>query len=50
MRWAYAEAKRLLQRYSGLREQLQESMVTGVSVGDCALVVEDRLKTQWGKI
>ena len=50
VRWAYAEARRLLQRYSGLREQLQESMVTGVSVGDCALLVEERLKNQWGSV
>lgn len=49
-RWAYSEAKRLLQRYSGLREKLQESMVTGVSVGDCALLVEERLKNQWGSV
>ena len=38
------------QRYSGLREKLQESMVTGVSVGDCALLVEERLKNQWGSV
>jgi hypothetical protein len=50
VRWAYSEAKRLLQRYSGLREKLQESMVTGVSVGDCALLVEERLKNQWGSV
>ena len=40
----------LSQRYSGLREKLQESMVTGVSVGDCALLVEERLKNQWGSV
>ena len=50
VRWAYAEARRLLQRYSGLREQLQERMVSGVSAGDCVLLIEERLKNQWGSI
>jgi len=50
LRWALSEARALLKRYSGLREQLQERMVTGVSAGDCVLLIEDRLKNQWGSV
>jgi len=49
-KWALAEARTLLKRYSGLREQLQERMVSGVSAGDCVLLIEERLKNQWGSI
>ena len=47
---AFSEAKRLLQRFSGMREQLQEQMTTGVSAGDCVVLIEDRLKNQWAAV
>jgi len=50
LRWAFSEARRLLQRYSGMREELQEQMVAGVSVGDCVVLIEERCKNQWGMI
>ena len=50
VRWAYAEARRLLQRYSGVREVLQERMQTGVSAGECVALIEERLKNSWGAI
>jgi len=50
VRWAFSEAKRLLQRFSGMREQLQEQMATGVSAGDCVVLIEDRLKNQWASV
>lgn len=50
VRWAYSEAKRLLSRYSGVREVLQERMASGVSAGDCVVLIEDRLKGQWAAI
>ena len=34
VRWAYSEARKLLQRYSGVREALQERMSAGVSAGE----------------
>lgn len=46
VRWAYAEAKRILQRFSGLRKQLQEQMSVGVSVGDCVTLIEEQLQSQ----
>ena len=50
VRWAYGEARRLLQRYSGIREALQQSMAAGVSAGDCVVLIEERLKGQWAAI
>ena len=50
VRWAYAEAHRLLQRYSGVREALQERMATGVSAGECVSIIEERLKNSWGAV
>lgn len=44
LRWAYAEAKKLLRKYSGVREELQEQMVAGVSAGDCVALLEKNLK------
>ena len=48
VRWAYAESRKLLQRYSGVREGLQERMATGVSAGECVVLIEERLKNTWG--
>ena len=48
--WAYGEARRLLQRYSGVHAQLQDRMESGVSVGGSVLLVEERLKGMWGSI
>ena len=45
-----AEARRLLQRYSGVREALQERMATGVSAGECAVLIEERLRNQWSVV
>jgi len=50
VKWALAEARAILKRYSGVREQIQERMVSGVSAGDCVLLIEERLKNQWGAI
>lgn len=50
MRWAYAEAKRLLQRYTGVRTQLEERMATGVSAGECVLMIEEQLKNSWASV
>lgn len=50
IRWAYGEAKRLLQQYSGVREALQERMTSGVSAGDCVVLIEERLKNSWAAI
>jgi len=50
VRWAYAEARRLLQRYSGVREELQERMAAGVSAGDCANLIEEKLKNSWAAV
>ena len=50
LRWAYSEARRLLQRYSGVRTELQEVMAAGVSAGDCVNLIEDRLKRNWAAI
>ena len=50
VRWAYSEARRLLQRYSGVREALQERMATGVSAGECAVLIEERLRNQWSVV
>ena len=50
VRWAYGEARRLLTRYSGVREVLQQQMASGVSAGDCVVLIEDRLKNQWAAI
>ena len=50
VRWAYGEAKRLLSRYSGVREALQQQMASGVSAGDCVVLIEERLKNQWATI
>ncbi|KAL1526688.1 hypothetical protein AB1Y20_015390 [Prymnesium parvum] len=50
VKWALAEARALLKRYSGLREEIQERMVSGVSAGECVLLIERRLKNQWGAI
>jgi len=47
VRWAYAEARRLIQRFSGLRAKLQERMVTGVSAGECANLIEEQLRGSW---
>jgi len=47
LRWAYAESRQLLKRYSGLRGKLQERMVNGVSAGDCVNLVEEELKGSW---
>ena len=44
VRWAYSEARKLLQRYSGVREALQERMSAGVSAGECVVLIEERLK------
>jgi len=46
LRWAYAEAGRLLKAYSGLRATLQEQMVAGVSAGDCVVLLEESMKGQ----
>ena len=50
VRWAYAEARRLLQRYSGVREALQERMAAGVSAGDCVGLIEEKLKNSWAAV
>jgi len=50
VRWAYAEARKLLQRYSGVREALQERMATGVSAGECVVLIEDRLANLWSVV
>ena len=50
VRWAYAEARKLLQRYSGVREALQERMATGVSAGECVCLIEERLKNSWSVV
>lgn len=50
VRWAYSEAKRLLQRYSGVREELQERMAAGVSAGDCVALIESKLKNTWAAV
>lgn len=50
IRWAYSEARKLLQSYSGVREELQERMAAGVSVGECINVIEERLKNTWATI
>ena len=50
VRWAYAEACKLLQRYSGVREALQERMATGVSAGECVVLIEERLKNSWSVV
>jgi len=50
VRWAYAEAKRLLKRYSGTRAQLQTQMAAGVSVGDCVVLIERELRNQWAAV
>ena len=48
--WAYGESRKLLQRYSGVREALQERMATGVSAGECVTLIEDRLKSSWSVV
>ncbi|KAL3926320.1 MAG: hypothetical protein SGPRY_003350 [Prymnesium sp.] len=50
VKWALAEARSILKRYSGLREEVQERMVSGVSAGECVLQIEARLKNQWSVI
>jgi hypothetical protein len=50
VRWAYAEARRLLQRYSGVREALQERMASGVSAGECVVLIEERLANLWSVV
>ena len=50
VRWAYAEARQLLQRYASVREALQERMAAGVSAGECVLLIEERLKNSWGAV
>jgi hypothetical protein len=50
VRWAFSEARRLLQRYSGVREALQEQMAAGVSAGECVVLIEERLKNTWANI
>ena len=50
LRWAYGKANALLKRHARVREELQEQMVAGVSVGDCVVIVEKRLKNKWGTI
>jgi len=50
IRWAYGESRRLLQRYASVREELQERMASGVSAGDCVVLIEDRLKNSWASI
>ena len=50
VRWAYSEARRLLQRYSGVREALQERMAAGVSAGECVALIEDRTKNLWSVV
>lgn len=50
IRWAYSEARRLLQQYSGLRKELEENMVAGISAGDCANLIEGKLKNAWAMI
>ena len=45
LRWAYAEAVALAGRFGGVRAELEEAMVEGgVSVGACAMMVEERLR------
>ena len=46
LRWAYAEARRLLARFSGLRNSVQESMMRGVSFGACVALVEGSVRGQ----
>lgn len=46
LRWAYAEARRLLARFSGLRNSIQESMMRGVSFGACVALVEGSVRGQ----
>ena len=50
VRWAYSEARKLLQRYSGVREALQERMSAGVSAGECVVLIEERLKNLWSVV
>jgi len=50
VRWAYSEARRLLKRFSGAREELQDQMAAGVSVGQCVVLLEERLKGQWSLV
>ena len=50
LRWAYGEAKALLKRYAGVREEVQEQMAAGVSAGECVAIIEERLKNQWGAV
>lgn len=47
VRWAFGEARRLVQRYSGVREALQERMSAGVSAGECVVLIEEQLKNAW---
>ncbi len=44
LKWAYDEAKTLVKRFANLREMLQEQMGSGVSAGDCVVLIEDQLK------
>jgi len=50
IQWAYSEARKLLQRYSRVREELQESMAAGVSVGSSINLVEEKLKNSWASV
>ena len=50
VRWAYSEARKLLQRYSGVRKELEEVMSAGCSAGDCVNLIEDRLKSTYAPV
>ena len=50
LRWAYSEARKLCQRYSGLTGEVAEQMAAGSSAGDCATTIERRLKSAWAGI
>ena len=49
-RWAFVEARRMLQRYSGVRKELEEVMSAGCSAGDCVNLIEDRLKSTYAPV
>ena len=44
LRYAYAEARRLVTRFSGVIETVEERMTEGISFGACAVLLEGRLK------
>lgn len=43
LKWAYSQARSLLQKYSAVREELQDSMAAGISAGECVNLIERRL-------